>query len=83
MNQVTDVEQERNPPEQSVLDLPLSPEKPEAILALYEQGELTHGQSARAMGLSRADFLDELGQRGLSPFQYDADEVLAEAGLRR
>lgn len=67
---------------QYVLDLPPSPEKSEAVLALYEQGELTHGQSARAMGLSRAEFLDELGRRGLSPFQYDADEVLAEAGLR-
>lgn len=67
---------------QYVLALPPSPEKSEAILALYEQGELTHGQSARAMGLSRAAFLDELGWRGLSPFQYNADEVLAEAGLR-
>lgn len=67
---------------QYVLDLPPSPEKTEAALCLYEQGELTHGQSARAMGLSRAAFLDELGRCGLSPFQYDAAEVLAEAGLR-
>lgn len=47
----------------------------------YERRELTHGEAAAQLGLTRAEFLSEMGQYGLSPFQYDAAEVLSEAGL--
>ncbi|MDQ2800334.1 MAG: UPF0175 family protein [Armatimonadota bacterium] len=56
-------------------------ESEEDVFARYERRELTHGEAASLLGLTRADFLRELGRRGLSPFQYDATEVLAEAGL--
>ncbi len=38
-------------------------------------------EPASLLGLTRAAFLRELGARGLSPFQYNAAPVLAEAGL--
>lgn len=51
------------------------------IFARYEGRELTHGEAASLLGVPRADFLAELGRRGLSVFQYDAAQVLSEAGL--
>ena len=56
-------------------------EAPDTVLARYARRELTHGEAARLLGLSRAALLEELARRNLSPFQYDAAEVLAEAGL--
>ncbi len=56
-------------------------EREDEVFARYERRELTHGEAAALLGLTRADFLGELGRRGLSPFQYEADAVLSEAGL--
>lgn len=52
-----------------------------SVLARYARRELTHGEAARLLSVSRAALLEELAQRGISPFQYDAAKVLAEAGL--
>jgi len=49
--------------------------------ARCQRQELTQGEAASLLGLTRAAFLRELGARGLSPFQYNAAPVLAEAGL--
>ena len=56
-------------------------QKASEVFARYERHELTHGEAAALLGLTRAEFLNELGRRGLSPFQYGVAEVLAEAGL--
>ena len=40
---------------------------------------LSQGRSAEIGGVSRADFLEALGRFGVSPFQYSAEEAIAEA----
>lgn len=56
-------------------------EREDEIFARYNRQELTHGEAASLLGLTRTDFLGELGRRGLSPFQYEAAQVLSEAGI--
>lgn len=58
-----------------------SPDGADAVLARYARRELTHGEAAALLGLSRAALLEELASHNLSAFQYDAAEVLSEAGL--
>jgi predicted HTH domain antitoxin len=45
----------------------------------YELKLLSQERAARFAGLSRAEFLDALSRFEVSPFQYTADEILAEA----
>src|SRR5262249_12307340 len=52
-----------------------------AAVKWYELRLLSQEQAASVAGLPRAAFLDALGRFGVSPFQYGADEILAEAGL--
>jgi len=40
----------------------------------------TQGRAAEIAGLSRVEFIDALDRYRVSPLQYDADEVIAEAG---
>jgi len=47
-------------------------------VVLYDARLITQGQAAELAELSRAAFLDALGRYGVTPFQYDAQEVLAE-----
>jgi len=47
----------------------------------YELKLVSQGRAAEIAGISRAEFIDALGRFGVSPFQYDADELLGEAGL--
>jgi predicted HTH domain antitoxin len=51
-----------------------------AAVKWYEQGRVSQGRAAEIAGLSRSEFIDALGRFGVSPFQYTADEILAEAG---
>lgn len=51
-----------------------------AAVKWYELKLLSQERAARVAGMSRAEFLDALGRFGVSPFQYGADEILAEAG---
>lgn len=51
-----------------------------AAVKWYEMREVSQSRAAEVAGLSRADFLQALGRYGVTPFQYDADEVIEEAG---
>ena len=51
-----------------------------AAVKWYEMRELSQEKAASIAGLSRAEFIDALGRFGVSPFQYDADEIVREAG---
>jgi predicted HTH domain antitoxin len=42
---------------------------------LFDLGELSSGQAAKMVGISRREFLESVGKYGVSIFQYDADEV--------
>jgi predicted HTH domain antitoxin len=50
-----------------------------AAVKWYELRLVSQGQAAEIAGLPRSEFLDALGRLGVSPFQYGADEILAEA----
>ncbi len=48
-------------------------------VALFDARLLSSGQAAQMARLSRAAFLDALGQFGITPFQYDSvEEALAD-----
>lgn len=51
-----------------------------AAVKWYEMREVSQARAAEIAGLSRAEFLQALGRYGVTPFQYDADEVIEEAG---
>ncbi len=48
---------------------------------LFDMGELSSGQAAKMVGITRREFLESVGKYGVSIFQYDADEV--EEDLKR
>ena len=51
-----------------------------AAVKWYEMKQVSQGRAAEIAGLSRAEFIGSLGRFGVSPFQYDAEEVAEEAG---
>lgn len=46
----------------------------------YELGRVSQSKAAEIAGVSRAEFLTALAIYGVSPWQYDADEVVQEVG---
>ncbi len=42
---------------------------------LFDMGELSSGQAAKMVGISRREFLESVGKYGVSVFQYSADEL--------
>ncbi len=50
-----------------------------AAVKWYELRQLSQERAANIAGVSRAEFLDSLGRFGVSPFQYDADDIVEEA----
>ncbi len=50
-----------------------------AAVKWYEMRLLSQGRAAEVAGLPRSGFIDALTRFGVSPFQYGADEILAEA----
>ena len=50
-----------------------------AAVKWYELRQVSQGRAAEIAGLSRAEFIDALARFCVSPFQYDADEVVEEA----
>jgi predicted HTH domain antitoxin len=50
-----------------------------AAVKWYEMKLVSQGRAAEIAGLSRAEFLQSLGRFGVSPFQYDAEELKHEA----
>jgi len=51
-----------------------------AAVKWFELRLVSQGRAAEIAGVSRGQFLDALGRFGVSPFQYSAEEILAEAG---
>ena len=49
-----------------------------AAVKWYELQRVSQGKAAQIAGLSRAEFLDALGRYGVTPFQYSAEEIIAE-----
>lgn len=50
-----------------------------AAVKWFELGLLSQGRAAEVAGLSRRDFIDAISRFGVTPFQYDAEEILGEA----
>jgi predicted HTH domain antitoxin len=50
----------------------------EEAMTLYNAHLLSFETAAKLAGLSAQAFLDALGQAGVSPFQYTADDVFAD-----
>jgi len=50
-----------------------------AAVKWFEVGRLSQGRAAEVAGLPRSEFLAALGRLGVSPFQYGADEILADS----
>jgi predicted HTH domain antitoxin len=46
----------------------------------HEMGLISQAKAAEIAGVSRAEFLTSLIRFGVSPFQYDADEITQEVG---
>ncbi len=53
-----------------------------AAVKWYENGIVSQSKAAEIAGLSRADFVNALNQFKVSPFQYNADEIIAEVKRR-
>jgi len=50
-----------------------------AAVKWYEMHLISQARAAEIAGLSRADFINSLARFGVTPFQYDADEIVEEA----
>ena len=50
-----------------------------AAVRWYEMHGISQAKVAEIAGLSRSEFLAALARFGVSPFQVDADEIVAEA----
>jgi predicted HTH domain antitoxin len=47
-----------------------------AAVKWYERRRLSQAKAAEVAGLSRAEFLAALAEFDVTPFQYDADEIV-------
>ncbi|MEW6285540.1 MAG: UPF0175 family protein [Chloroflexota bacterium] len=50
-----------------------------AAVKWYEIGLISQSKAAEVAGLSRSEFVAALGRFSVSPFQYSANEVIAES----
>ena len=53
-----------------------------AAVKWYEMQLVSQAKAAEIAGMSRAEFLTALGRFGVSPFQYEADEVVQEVTIK-
>jgi predicted HTH domain antitoxin len=51
-----------------------------AAVKWYEMRRISQERAAKIAGLSRSEFLSELGRFGVTPFQCTAEEAFEEAG---
>ena len=51
-----------------------------AAVKWYELRRVSQGRAAEIAGLSRAEFLAALGRYEVTPFQYEAADIVDEAG---
>ena len=49
-----------------------------AAVKWYEMRMISQAKAAEIAGVSRSEFLTALQRFGVSPFQYDADEIVEE-----
>lgn len=49
-----------------------------AAVKWYETGVVSQSKGAEIAGVSRAEFINALNRFRVSPFQYTADEIVAE-----
>jgi len=49
-----------------------------AAVKWYEQQRISQAKAAEVAGVSRTEFLTALASFGVTPFQYNADEIVAE-----
>jgi len=50
-----------------------------AAVKWYETGRISQGRAAEIAGVSRAEFIEALGRFEVTPFQVNAEELIAEA----
>jgi predicted HTH domain antitoxin len=50
-----------------------------AAVKWLEMGIISQGRAAEIAGVSRSELIGTLGRFGVSPFQYGAEEIIAEA----
>ena len=51
-----------------------------AAVKWYEMRLISQAKAAEIAGISRAEFLTALARFGVSPFQYEANEIAQEVG---
>jgi predicted HTH domain antitoxin len=49
-----------------------------AAVKWYELGKLSQSKASQVAELSRVEFLEALHRYGVTPYQYDAEEILRE-----
>jgi predicted HTH domain antitoxin len=50
-----------------------------AAIKWYENGMVSQNRAAEIVGISRAEFIEALGRFKVTPFQVNAEELIAEA----
>ena len=50
-----------------------------AAVKWYEMGMISQSKAAEVAGISRAEFLTALARFSVSPFQYNAADIIAES----
>ena len=53
-----------------------------AAVKWYETGVVSQSKGAEIAGLTRVEFINALNKFKVSPFQYNADEIVAEVTRR-